>query len=114
MKSNYIYPTDRVQSSKNTLHLRHFFHVLNCTETEINNELENVNVWLKQNKLSLNAQKTKLMVFHRKQKKFNEIYLSIDTMPIEQEPTINFLGITLDETLSWKITPKSLQIKFLG
>ena len=35
-----------------------------CTETEINNELENVNIWLKHNKLSLNAQKTKLMVFH--------------------------------------------------
>ena len=74
----------------------------NCTETEINNELENVNIWLKHNKLSLNAQKTKLMVFHRKQKKFNEIHLSIDTMPIEQVPTFNFLGITLDETLSWK------------
>ena len=55
-----------------------------CTETETNNELENVNIWLKHNKLSLNAQKTKLMVFHRKQKKFNEIHPSIDTMPIEQ------------------------------
>ena len=30
----------------------------NCTETEINNELKNVNIWLKQNKLSLNAPKT--------------------------------------------------------
>ena len=74
----------------------------NCTETEINNELENVNIWLKHNKLSLNAQKTKLMVFHRKQKKFNKIHLSIDTVLIEQVPTFNFFGITLDETLSWK------------
>ena len=40
------------------------------------------------------------MVFHQKQKKFNEIHLSIDTMPIEQVPTFNFLGITLD--ISWK------------
>ena len=40
----------------------------NCTGTEINNELENVNIWLKQNKLSLNARKTKLMVFHQKHK----------------------------------------------
>ena len=31
----------------------------NCTETEINNELENVNIWVKHNKLSLKAQKTK-------------------------------------------------------
>ena len=31
------------------------------------NELENITLWLKRNKLSLNVQKTKLMVFHRKQ-----------------------------------------------
>ena len=35
-------------------------------EGDINGELEKVNTWLKLNKLSLNAQKTKLMVFHRK------------------------------------------------
>ena len=32
----------------------------NFIETEINNELENVNIWLKQDNLSLNAQKTSL------------------------------------------------------
>ena len=37
-------------------------------EGDINGELEKVNTWLKLNKLSLNAQKTKLMFFHRKQK----------------------------------------------
>ena len=83
----------------------------NYTETEINNELENVNIWLKHNKLSLDAQKTKLMVFHRKQKKFNEIYQSIDTMPIEQILTFNFLAITLDETLTWKIYTKMVANK---
>ena len=30
----------------------------NFIETEINNELENVNIWPKQDNLSLNAQKT--------------------------------------------------------
>ena len=84
----------------------------NCTETEINNELENVNIWLKHNTLSLNAQKTKLMVFHQKQKKFKEIYLSIGTMPIEPVPTYNFLCITLDETLSWKNHTKMVANKF--
>ena len=38
----------------------------NCIETDINNE---VNLWLKLNKFYLNTQKTKLMFFHRKQKK---------------------------------------------
>ena len=44
----------------------------NCLETDINNELENVNLWLKLNKLYLNTQKTKLTVFHRKQTKIRE------------------------------------------
>ena len=39
------------------------------TEKHINAEVEKVNTWLKLNKLSLNVQKTKFMVFHRKQKK---------------------------------------------
>ena len=74
----------------------------NCLETDINNELEKVNLWLKLNKLYLNTQKTKLMVFHRKQKKIREIHLSINDIQIEQVPTFNFLGITLNENLSWK------------
>ena len=34
-----------------------------------NAELEKVNMWLKKNKLSLNLDKTKLMIFQRQQKK---------------------------------------------
>ena len=77
----------------------------NCLETDINNELEKVNLWLKLNKLYLNTQKTKLMVFHRKQKKIREIHLSINDIQIEQVPTFNFLGITL-KTCHGKITQK--------
>ena len=39
------------------------------TKKHINAELEKVNTLLKLNKLSFNVQKTKFMVFHRKQKK---------------------------------------------
>ena len=35
------------------------------TDVEINTELEKVNTWLKLNKLSLNVQKTKFMIFHK-------------------------------------------------
>ena len=40
-------------------------------ERDINNELEKITLWLKMNKLSLNVQKTKLMIFHRRQKQIN-------------------------------------------
>ena len=41
-------------------------------EQVITNELENITLWLKRNKLSLNVQKTKLMKFHRNQKQINK------------------------------------------
>ena len=37
-------------------------------ENEIIDEMEKINIWLKVNKLSLNVQKTILMIFYRKQK----------------------------------------------
>ena len=77
-----------------------------CIEADITNELEKVNIWLKLNKLSLNTQKTKLMVFHRKQKNVREINLSIDHNQIEQVPVLNFLGIIFDENLSCKTIQK--------
>ena len=72
-----------------------------CVETEINNELERVNIWLKLTTLSLNIQKTKLVIFHRKQNKMKDINISIDNVQIERVKTFNFLGIMLDESLTW-------------
>ena len=84
-----------------------------CVKTEINNELEKVNLWLKLHKLSLNIKKTKLMIFHRKQKKIKDINISIDNVQIERVNTFNFLGILLDESLTWtKITQTWLLIIF--
>ena len=47
-----------------------YFNLENFThlnmEMEINKEIEKINIWLKVNKLPLNVQKTKLMIFHKK------------------------------------------------
>ena len=77
------------------------FEYLN-RERDINTELKKVNTWLKLNKLSLNAQKTKLMIFHRKQKQVDEINVQINGTQIERVKSFNFLGIMLDEKLTWK------------
>ena len=37
-------------------------------DNEFNSEIENINLWLKLNKLSLNADKTKYMIFHTNQR----------------------------------------------
>ena len=70
-------------------------------ENEINDEIEKITIWLKVNKLSLNVQKTKLTIFHRKQKHIQNLNISINGINIERVESFNFLGIILQETLSW-------------
>ena len=71
-------------------------------QQDITKELENITLWLKRNKLSLNVQKTRLMVFHRKQKQIKELNIVINGITIESVESFNFLGLIIDEGLSWK------------
>ena len=71
----------------------------------INDELVKVYRWLCVNKLSINTKKTKFMVFHFPQyptQNLPPLTLSIDNQPIQQTDTFNFLGVTIDETVSWR------------
>ena len=72
----------------------------NNYEYEINVELQKVSMWLKKNKLSLNLDKTKLMIFHRQQKRVKELNITINGTIIERVQSFNFLGITLSESMS--------------
>ena len=68
-------------------------------DNEINSEIENINHWLKLNKLSLNADKTKYMIFYTNQTMVPPIALSINRKLIAQVSTFNFLGIMLDSNM---------------
>ena len=72
------------------------------TSQVINEELMLVSNWLKLNKLSLNVQKSKYMIFHTPKKKVDSLHLTIDGTIIERVSDFNFLGLTLDENLNWK------------
>ena len=48
------------------------------------------------------TQNTKLMLFHRKQKHIDEVSVIINGTKIERVASFNFLGIMIDENLSWK------------
>ena len=80
-------------------------------ETDINNELEKVNTWLKLNKLSLNTQKTKLMLFHRKQKHIDEVSV-IMGQRLNASLRLIFLALCSTKTYHGKTTLKWLAIKF--
>ena len=70
----------------------------------INSELKLITDWLALNKLSLNAKKTKMMVFHYPQKKISDMRLAlfINRTKIEQVKEFCFLGVVFDECLTWK------------
>ena len=70
-------------------------------EHEINKRTRKLNIWFKLNKLTLNVDKTKCMFFH-KRRAVPSINLSMNNIPIDIVPHFNYLGITLDEHLSWK------------
>ena len=73
--------------------------------SNINRELNLINEWLLANKLSLNITKTKYMVFRYKQTPVSNIpnlELHINHSMIEKVSEFDFLGITIEETLSWK------------
>ena len=54
------------------------------------------------NKLALNVQKKKLMIFHRRQKQINELNILISGTDIERVESFNFLGLHIHESLSWR------------
>ena len=70
-----------------------------------NVELLNNDTWLASNKLSLNIDKTNFMLFKAKPtttKQKSIIRLTLRDKSIKQVFHTKFLGLTLDETLSWK------------
>ena len=70
---------------------------------QINSELQQIFEWLSVNKLSLNVKKTKMMVFHHRQRNIQDMIpqLHLDGIPIERVKQFNFLGIVLDEHMTW-------------
>lgn len=82
----------------------------------INNELKLITNWLSLNKLSLNAKKTKMMVFHHKQKNLctKSLKLYINSKKIECVKEFNFLGVMLDENLNWKSHVQKVSSKVAG
>ena len=67
----------------------------------LNYELTNFHNWLKANKLSLNINKTKAMVFHMPQKQIQLPLPKIAGSDIEFVDNFNFLGIIINIHLNW-------------
>ena len=69
-------------------------------ERELNQEITKVYPWLLSNKLTLNAAKSKFMIFFKVPKVIPRLNLKIAGNPIEQANEFNFLGTTLDQNIT--------------
>ena len=67
----------------------------------LNDELEDFHNYLKANKLSLNVNKTKAMVFHMPQKQIQLPLIKIAGEDIAFVDNFNFLGIIINKYLNW-------------
>ena len=79
---------------------------------QMNKELKSVSTWFKANKFSINIDKTKWTNFYPTSKKhfmFPELF--IDGITLEKETVTKFLGIIIDENVSWKIRINTISTK---
>ena len=75
---------------------------LSHIEAMFNEELKNISLWLKVNKLSLNVKKTHFIVFSKQKKCDKSIKLVIDDETIDEVKNTKFLGVIIDKKLTWK------------
>ena len=69
----------------------------------INSELSMLSEWFRANKLSVNISKTNYIIFKPRQKKqIFDFNLKINDKEINRVNEVCFLGVILDENLSWK------------
>ena len=79
---------------------------------KINNEMKLLNDWLISNKISINATKTKYIIFsYRVKKELNLGELTIGNTKISETDNIKFLGIFLDSRLKFNIHVNYLSSK---
>ena len=84
--------------------------------TVVNNDLVNIKDWFTSNMLSLNVEKSKYLFFHNPNKK-DDITLRLTKLinyyEIQREESVKFLGVLLDQSLTWKEQIKLTDIKLL-
>ena len=72
---------------------------INGVHASVNRELAGVDNWLKTNRLSLNVSKTSYIIISNQK---NSLDIKIRETILMKVSTVKFLGITLDENLSFK------------
>ena len=74
--------------------------------------MKNLTDWLNANKISLNVQKTELVIFkHQRKKIASEVKIKLSRKRIYPADSVKYLGIRTDENLNWKHHVSDIAIK---
>ena len=76
----------------------------------IEEDLKTLNDWFKANKLTLNLEKSQLLIYEPPGKKFDE-KISFDGIEIKRYNVAKFLGITLDDRFKWDLQFNNVLLK---
>ena len=77
----------------------------NILEQKMNHDIFEIQMWLKANKLSLNVVKTKYMIIASQNKirqLEHQFQIEVNQQPLKREKGYKYLGIEIDESLTWK------------
>ena len=80
-------------------------------ENNISNEISKITTWLHSNKLKLNASKSKFMIFFKHPKIIPKLNIWANGNQIDEVQEFNFLGITIDQNITWTPHIRKISIK---
>ena len=74
--------------------------------------MENLTVWLNANMISLNVEKTELVIFkHQRKKLGTEIKIKLNRKRLYPSQSVRYLGIKIDQNLNWKDHINDIAVK---
>ena len=81
-------------------------------EKTVNDELKKLSLWLNLNRLALNVGKTNFVIFRSPQKSSNRnVTLLMNRKALQQKDHVKYLGVLIDEHLTWKYHINQVALK---
>lgn len=84
--------------------------------SRIEHDLNKVGEWIRENGLKMNASKTQLMVLTRKSKSSiaSSVEVCLEGTPLQKRDSVRYLGVEVDNELSWKPHIHNLHHQCMG
>ena len=78
----------------------------------VNLDMKNLTVWLNANKISLNVDKTELVIFKHQRKKLDtEIKIKLNRKRLYPSQSVRYRGIKIDQNLNWEDHINDIAVK---